>query len=548
MKKSITFLIASLLLSVAGVQTAYEKMVVTTMDNQVVKFDVSNVRDVTFEESELVINHEYVDLGLPSGTLWATCNIGANSPEEYGDYFSWGETETKENYTWNTYLLCEGTKTTMTKYCMDSSLGTKDYISALIAENDAAIVNLGIEWQMPSKEQLEELINSEYTTSEWTQENGVNGTKIMSKSNGKSIFLPAAGYYSLKTLKNAESAGCYWTRSLVMNNSANAYYLSFGSGDIKEESRYRYFGQNIRPVRKKGETRLVTQIVLSDEMLNLGIGETRNLTATVYPVDADNPSVVWESNDETVVTVNDAGLVKVKAYGLCTITCHATDGSGVSASFTINVECPYVDLGLPSGTLWAICNVGSSKPEGYGRYFAWGETQPKSDYSWSTYKWMNEGQSSWSQINKYTYADGRTDACWYNSDEEFIGDGLAELLPDDDAATANWGENWQIPSYDQMKELYNPNNTTTEWTTQNGINGSLIVSNSNGNTLFLPAAGYCEDTNVLYTGCCCNYWSRSPSTFTSWNAFCLLSSSDYPGGFGGNYRYFGRSVRPVKKQ
>ena len=130
----------------------------------------------------------YVDLGLPSGTLWATCNIGANSPEEYGDYFAWGETEGynsgKTSFNWLTYKWCKGSETTMTKYCGNSSYGYNgftDELTELDLEDDAAYVNWGPAWRMPSIEQCEELINSSYTTTDWTIQNGVYGRKITSK-------------------------------------------------------------------------------------------------------------------------------------------------------------------------------------------------------------------------------------------------------------------------------------------------------------------------------------------------------------------------------
>ena len=188
-------ILAALLLIVAGVQTAMaQKMIVTLNDNSKVTYSISQVKEVSFVESE---EHEYVDLGLPSGTLWATCNIGANSPEEYGDYFAWGETTPKSTYDWSTYKWCNGSSTTMTKYCTQSEYGYNgftDNLTELQSADDAATANWGSDWQMPSLAQIQELCSSSNTTTEWTQVNGVNGRKITSKSNGNSIFLPAAGW------------------------------------------------------------------------------------------------------------------------------------------------------------------------------------------------------------------------------------------------------------------------------------------------------------------------------------------------------------------
>ena len=302
-------------------------------------------------------------------------------------------------------------------------------------------------------------------------------------------------------------------------------------------------------VFKERVPKLVTSIVLSETYITLEPDESKRLTATVEPADADNPAVTWESSNEAVAEVNSTGRVTANANGTCVITCSATDGSGVKAECQVRVKkadtMEYVDLGLPSGTLWATCNVGANSPEEYGDYFAWGETEPKDTYNWSTYKWMNEGQSSWSQINKYTFADGQTSACWYDGNGNFIGDGKTELDPADDAATANWGSGWQMPSLDQIKELYNSSYTTREWTQVNGVNGRRITSKSNGNSIFLPAAGYRGDTGLNNAGSYGNYWSRSLYTSSSDYAYYLHFNSS--GVYWNDYdRLFGRSVRPVR--
>ena len=243
-------ILAALLLIVAGVQTAMaQKMIVTLNDNSKVTYSISQVKEVSFVESE---EHEYVDLGLPSGTLWATCNIGANSPEEYGDYFAWGETTPKSTYDWSTYKWCNGSSTTMTKYYTQSEYGYNgftDNLTELQPTDDAATANWGSDWQMPSLAQIQELCSSSNTTTEWTQVNGVNGRKITSKSNGNSIFLPAAGYRYGTSLYSAGSYGYYWSRSLYAGDAYNAYYLYFLSDYIGWNYGYRRFGQSVRPVR-----------------------------------------------------------------------------------------------------------------------------------------------------------------------------------------------------------------------------------------------------------------------------------------------------------
>ncbi|MBR0544492.1 MAG: hypothetical protein IIW98_08635, partial [Bacteroidaceae bacterium] len=155
--------------------------------------------------------HEYVDLGLPSGTLWATCNVGAEKPELYGCLFAWGETQQKTNYSWSTYKYCKGTSSTMTKYCSYNTYGTIDGKTELEAMDDAATANWGSDWKTPNYEQLKELFNNFYTTTSWTTLNGLSGIIIISRSNGNRIFLPAAGYSSGQKVTHDGSEGCYWS-------------------------------------------------------------------------------------------------------------------------------------------------------------------------------------------------------------------------------------------------------------------------------------------------------------------------------------------------
>ena len=167
--------------------------------------------------------YKYVDLGLPSGTLLADRNVGANAPEAYGDYFAWGETTTKSTYDWSTYKWCQGSETTMTKYCTNSSYGTVDNKTVLDLEDDAAYVYMGTEWRMPTKEEQDEL-NSECTWM-WTLLNKVYGYKVTGP-NGKSIFLPAAGCRLDGSLYDAGSYGHYWSASLDESNPFGAWSLA----------------------------------------------------------------------------------------------------------------------------------------------------------------------------------------------------------------------------------------------------------------------------------------------------------------------------------
>ena len=204
-------------------------------------------------ESTYTDGHEWVDLGLPSGTLWATCNVGANSPEEYGDYFAWGETQPKENYNSYTYKYYLDTPQTKygyapIKYCTDSEYGRVDNRNELEPEDDAATANWGNSWQTPSLEQFKELFYIENTAITWTTLNGVSGRMIKSKKNGNSIFLPNAGYYSGLSWGNKKNIESYWSRSLdfypFLADCINLY-----NPNIKCRH-HRYMGMPVRPVRK----------------------------------------------------------------------------------------------------------------------------------------------------------------------------------------------------------------------------------------------------------------------------------------------------------
>ncbi len=238
MKKKSIF--AALFLLAAGLQTAMaQKMIVTLADDSKVSYSLSEVKEVVFVEEEAIGDeHEWVDLGLPSGTLWATCNVGASKPEEYGDYFAWGETKPKTTYTVETYFD-------------DWTYNISGGMTELNQGDDAASVNRGNGWKMPSLDQINELTNSDYTTEEWTRQNGVYGRKVTSKSNGNSIFLPAAGWRNYTNLYGDGSGGYYWSRSLSTNDSGCAYGLCFGTDGFYTSDSGRYEGRSVRPVRVK---------------------------------------------------------------------------------------------------------------------------------------------------------------------------------------------------------------------------------------------------------------------------------------------------------
>ena len=198
-----------------------------------------------YSQSGSVDGHAYVDLGLPSGVKWATCNVGATTPEDYGGYYAWGETEEKSDYNWSTYKWCKGSDTTVTKYCTDSSYGTVDNKTVLDPEDDVAHVKWGGSWRMPTLEEQKELGTK--CTWKWTELNGVNGYRVTGP-NGNSIFLPAAGFRDGTELSNRGPYGGYWSGSLGGSSSFRAYGLGFHDDRHGWDYVDRIHGRSVRPV------------------------------------------------------------------------------------------------------------------------------------------------------------------------------------------------------------------------------------------------------------------------------------------------------------
>ena len=190
-----------------------------------------------------------VDLGLPSGIKWASCNVGAEKPEDYGNYYAWGEVLPKENYSEGTYKYANGASGKFTKYCNDATYGYggfTDNKTTLDPLDDAAYFNWGGSWRMPTDAEWQEL--QDYCTWTWTTQNGINGYQVASKTNSNSIFLPAAGYRGVPNL-SVGYLGCYWSSSLYEDGPYDAWALSSNSDRVyRSRGGGRGSGQSVRPV------------------------------------------------------------------------------------------------------------------------------------------------------------------------------------------------------------------------------------------------------------------------------------------------------------
>ena len=245
-----------------------------------------------------------------------------------------------------------------------------------------------------------------------------------------------------------------------------------------------------------------------------------------------------ESSDNNVATANVNGTtITVTPIGVGTATIIVTDTkSGKKANVAVTVSsvqnifltCPdeqhphLIDLGLPSGTKWACCNVGATIPEGYGGYYAWGETEEKTTYNWST----------------YIHCDGSSSTC-HNLGSDIAGTQY-------DVAHEKWGSSWVMPSLDQIKELRE--NCTSKWTTVNGVN-CWNFRGSNGGSIFLPAAGHRWNDDLYIAGSYVAIWSSTHGPSNSNSAYYLYYRQSFSSDIklNKNGRSEGLSVRPVSR-
>ena len=219
-------------------------------DGTIEKYEASEVDSIGFVDKENTHNgYEYVDLGL--SVKWATMNVGAIYPEDYGDYFAWGETEPKLVYDWDSYKWCDGNHKSLTKYCANSDYGVVDNKNVLEFDDDVASVAFGGEWRIPTIAECEQLLDENNCLWTWTTQNNVKGFLVTSKINGNTIFLPAAGFCSSE-VNGIGNFGAYCVNSIAyagqVQISSNCYYLRFHSNAKGLDNQGRCVGICIRPV------------------------------------------------------------------------------------------------------------------------------------------------------------------------------------------------------------------------------------------------------------------------------------------------------------
>ena len=432
-----------------------------------------------------------VDLGL--GVKWASFNVGATSPENRGYYFAWGETAKKDTYTWSNYLF-SGTAFPITKYNATVSFGHPDYKSVLEPSDDPATFAYGKSWRMPTREEQEELMSG--CTWTWTDHDGIYGYEV--SGNGNTIFLPAAGYWDGIIVSGFNASGGYWSSSLSQQDCRDAYAMSFRESGLGDKAFYnRYTGLPVRAVYS--EFVPVESISFDGPDTVVMAGESCNPPVlTITPAAPTDAGLIWTSSDESVAKVASDGAVSGIAPGSATVTVYTSNG--LSASFKVTVKADRVtpvDLGL--SVQWAPCNLGASRPEEFGSHFAWVETMGKSNCDWSTYLYCDGASTS---LGKYNF-DASSGAVDYKT----------LLEPSDDAATAAMGLPWRMPTAAEVEELF----TKTSWASviKNGVYGYEFTAR-NGNSIFLPNAGFQEGEKIAGAGECGGYWTSASNGFEAY--------------------------------
>ena len=468
-------------------------------------------------------DYDYVDLGLPSNLLWATCNVGASAPEDYGNRYTWGS---------------------LIDWSIDKSCNTNEKLMADISGNvqyDVATAVWADSWRMPTNDEMRELIdNCDWT---WTTQNGVNGYKVSAKNNSNYIFLPCAGYAAVNNYEcDAGEHGYYWSstgENYGYYNEAKA--LKFDSQNRTSNFlEYRSNGFSVRPVCGGGfespapqyaqvKIDKFTDITSTSVVYHCTVTEDSGSDVTARGICwCLSPGTPYIDENENNYTVDGEGMGSFTGVitGLTPgeryhIRAYVTNGAGTRYSdlhYAVTYESDFenghgfVELGLPSGLKWATCNVGAENPDDYGNYYAWGETEPN---------------------NVYTIDECST---YYENDLYNIYGN-----PQYDAAATHWGGKWRMPTNVEMQELID--NCDWTWTTQNGVYGYEVKSRSSVNSIFIPAAGYRDNEELENAGTQGRYWCGTrpdPEHQGHCHKF-----EDNVNVCSTEYRYYGFAIRPV---
>ena len=558
------------------------------------------------------------------GPYWATMNIGAAKPEDYGLHFWWGDTVgyRRENNTWvandgstSDFSFSPGNVPNYGKN--KASLQSEGWITAdgvLAPEHDAAHVQWGGDWRMPTEQELFDLnSNCDWM---WTTKKGVTGYVVRGRGDyaTSSIFLPAAGYGLGTSLECVAAGGYYWfsvpncelycncvehRKNVIDSNfgftvrpvqdvvDVDMYTVIYnpganGSGSQQTATKTHGVAMTLRGATFTRSGYTQTGWATSDggvKAYDLGASYTANAAITLYPY--------WTADTYTVTYspgTNGSGSQQTaaKTHGVTmtlrgatftrsgyTQTGWATSDGGAKAydlgasyaadaAVTLYPVWTVVDTHASvqlweGGPYWATTNVGAEEPWEYGYYFWWGDTvgYTRSGGTWtdgyyygvtwvsSTGEQMSSSPFSSSSCPTYGKNDSRLQSAGYI-------DSTGNLAPKHDAAHVHWGGEWRMPTDAEFSTLIS--NCTTTWITTNGVSGQLVTGKGEyaNRSIFLPAAGGGDDSYLSNPGSLGYYWSSTPYSGYSYNAWFLYFKSSYYFRQGNDYRYYGLSVRPVR--
>ena len=463
-----------------------------------------------------------VDLGLPSGIRWASCNVGATTPEGYGYYFAWGETDSKKDYSWTTYKYAnvgERYHYKFTKYCTDASSGDNGFIdnkTVLEPEDDAATANWGDVWRMPTDAEWTEL--REQCAWTYTTLNGVYGYQVASKTNGNSIFLPVAGFRNGTSLYLQGRRGYYSSSSLLENYSDNVWIVTFNHEEVYRHSNNRNNGLSVRPVQDKQEE--VVEPAYTPKPFT--VAEGKQITFSGGNLQYTRSTQTWafaEHQYDMLGTdnVDGGGKVYDATYGY--------DKTGSALADKIDL------FGWSGSTGSAKWGIGTSADNsGYsGDFVDWG-TNIGDGSTWYTLT-----ADEWDYL-----LDERSDAnqlvgvARIQLGEKIYANGLV-LLPDD----------WTCPAGVTFKSGFSNTHSVQAYADYQTFTLADWQQLEAAGAVFLPASGFREGSFVGYVQSSGYYWSATPNGSDKAYYMYFISDSYFSYNYSRN-RYSGLAVRLVK--
>lgn len=556
--------------------------------------------EIVLENGNVLVNdHEAVDLGL--SVKWATCNLGANTPEGSGNCYAWGETTVKNNCSWSNYSWGNGSKNNLTKYCVSSSYGVQDNLVTLATTDDAASKAWGNKWRTPTVNEIKELVE-ECSWSYWG-----NGYEVTGP-NGNSIFLPYTGYRDGTGLESHDWCGCYWSSSLNTYNNKEANRMYFNdNGRKQKESSKRYIGCAIRPVTGKAkvflpelsEIRGITYFVATSVTLSATIESNGGDEITERGFCYSSKNEIPNINNDKVVAEGDSYNFSAKLDGLLENTtyyvrAYAVNSQGVAYSDAVDFTTETITLPEVSmakclyykGKLMAWASLendgGDTLVTEYGFCYSSTSSKPTIDDAKIVATWTDDnynydfsatadgfkvgtsyyvrayamnskgvGYSNYcsemkvEMVDGYQAADLSRAGSWAthnygaSSPEEY---GSYCVFPENgDFVKGDWGKSWRIPVLSSIEDL-----ASCDWMeiTLNGVVGQLVTGD-NGNSIFLPAAGMrFSDGGIRNAGEKCYYWSQSTYVYKHYSKDGYYLDNSWVKKMDIKYTTTGLSIRP----